>query len=64
MRSKKTIKTERAKELLLHIPEQTVEEIWDMLGFCPLSYFCRLFKSKVGMSPVEYKKSVDKRLEI
>lgn len=57
-------KIDRAKELLLHIPEQTVEEISDMLGFCSSSYFCRLFKSKVGLSPVEYKNSVEKRLEI
>ena len=50
-------KIEMAKELLLEPPEKTIDEIADMLGICSSSYFCRLFKSKTGLSPVEYKKN-------
>ncbi len=46
---------EMAKEMLLDIPEKTVEEIADLLGICSASYFCKLFKTKTGMSPTEYK---------
>lgn len=49
-------KIERAKEMLLEPPEKTIEEITDMLGICSPSYFCRMFKSRVGVSPMEYKK--------
>ena len=49
-------KIERAKEMLLEPPTKTIEEITDMLGICSPSYFCRMFKSKVGISPTEYKK--------
>ena len=49
-------KIERAKEMLLEPPEKTIEEITDMLGICSPSYFCRMFKSRVGISPMEYKK--------
>ena len=44
-----------AKEMLLDIPEKTVDEIADLLGISSTSYFCKLFRSKTGMSPMEYK---------
>ena len=49
-------KIERAKEMILEPPSKTIEEITDMLGMCSPSYFCRMFKSKVGISPMEFKK--------
>ena len=49
---------EVAKEMLLDIPEKTVEEISDLLGVNSCSYFCKLFKSKVGLSPNEYRKNI------
>ncbi len=47
---------EMAKEMLLEIPEKTVDEIADLLGICSASYFCKLFKSKEGISPLDFKK--------
>lgn len=48
---------EMAKEMLLDIPERNIEEISDMLGICSSTYFCKLFKSRTGFSPMEYKKN-------
>jgi two-component system response regulator YesN len=47
---------EMAKEMLLDIPEKTVDEIADLLGISSTSYFCKLFRSKNGMSPSDYKR--------
>lgn len=47
---------EMAKEMLLDIPEKTVDEIADLLGISSTSYFCKLFKGKTGVSPSEYKR--------
>lgn len=47
---------EMAKEMLLDIPEKNVDEIADLLGISSSSYFCKLFKSKTGMSPLEFKR--------
>lgn len=49
---------EIAKELLEDIPEKTIDEITDLVGISSSSYFCKLFKAKVGMSPTVYR---DKR---
>lgn len=46
---------EMAKEMLLDIPEKNIEEISDLLGVSSSSYFCKLFKTKTGYSPGEYK---------
>ncbi len=48
---------EMAKEMLLDIPEKSIQEITDMLGICSATYFCKLFKSRTGVSPMEYKKT-------
>lgn len=49
-------KIDMAKEILLDAPEKTMEEIADLVGFCSASYLCKTFKSKVGISPLEYKR--------
>lgn len=48
---------EIAKEMLLDIPEKTVDEIADLLGMSSTSYFCKLFRAKTGVSPTQYKKN-------
>ena len=51
-------KIEMAKEILLDAPEKTTQEIAELVGFCSASYLCKMFKSKVGVSPLAYKNSV------
>lgn len=46
---------EMAKEMLLDMPAKSIEEIAEALGFCSSSYFCKLFKQQVGLSPLAYK---------
>ena len=46
---------ERAKTLLLGSDEQ-VSQVAYSLGFEYPQHFSKLFKSKTGMSPVEYRK--------
>lgn len=46
---------EIAKEMLLDIPEKTVDEIADLLGMSSTSYFCKLFRAKTGISPTQYR---------
>ena len=46
---------EIAKEMLLDIPEKTVDEIADLLGMNSASYFCKLFKAKTSLSPAAYR---------
>lgn len=50
-------KIDMAKEILLDAPEKTTQEVADLVGFCSASYLCKIFKSKVGLSPIEYKKA-------
>lgn len=50
-------KIEMAKEILLDAPEKTTQEIAELVGFCSASYLCKIFKSKVGLSPFVYKNS-------
>ena len=47
---------EIAKEMLLDVPEKTVDEIADLLGMSSTSYFCKLFRAKNGISPTQYRK--------
>lgn len=49
-------KVDMAKEILLDAPEKTIQEIADLVGFCSASYLCKTFKSRVGISPAEYKR--------
>ena len=48
---------ERAKKLIM-AGEQTMLEIALSLGFCSQSHFNKIFKEKVGITPVEYRKSL------
>lgn len=50
-------KIDMVKEILLEAPEKTTQEIAELVGFCSASYLCKTFKSKVGISPLEYKKT-------
>ncbi|AZA54584.1 AraC family transcriptional regulator [Chryseobacterium sp. G0201] len=43
---------------LLHFSELTVSQITDQLGFEDSSYFARYFKKQVGVSPLEFRKSI------
>lgn len=49
-------KIEMAKEIFLDAPEKTINEVAELVGFCSASYFCKTFKKRVGISPLEYKK--------
>ena len=46
-----------AKRILREEPNKTVEEIAALLSFCTPTYFCYIFKKKIGMSPGEYKEA-------
>lgn len=50
-----SLRIEKAKEFLLHT-DKAVYEISEETGFKDHAYFSRLFKSKVGESPGEYRK--------
>ncbi len=45
-------------QLLLHESTRTVNDISYELNFSEPSYFCRIFKKKVGMSPAAYRESI------
>ena len=47
---------ERAKELLALHPQKSIAETGKMCGFNGESYFSKVFKKYVGMSPGEYRK--------
>ena len=48
---------EKARELLEHT-DITVEALSELLGYADPSYFCRVFKKTVGISPSQYKKNM------
>lgn len=45
-------------QLLLHESTKTVTDISYELNFSEPSYFCRIFKKKVGLSPAAYRESI------
>nr|WP_272880355.1 helix-turn-helix transcriptional regulator [Paenibacillus azoreducens] len=47
------VKLQKAKQLLQQ-SSKTVEEISDYLGYANKSYFIKLFKREIGMTPSEY----------
>lgn len=53
----KNIRIEHAK-VLLRQSEQTIEEIAEKVGYNSRSYFSKLFKKEVGVSPNEYRSSI------
>lgn len=54
-------KIEMSKELLLEHSEKTVEEISELVGMCNTAYFCRTFKSSVGVSPKKFRDGAAKQ---
>lgn len=50
---------EMAKEMLLDKPPKSIQEIALSLDFCSPSYFCKLFKQRVGLTPLDYKAKYD-----
>ena len=53
-----TMKVEQAK-MLLRKREKNVSQIAEDLGYDNIYYFCNQFKNFTGMSPMEYRKSVN-----
>ena len=51
-------KLQAAKELLTGT-SMTVEEIAEEVGFCTASYFCKVFKRYEGLTPKQFKRSMD-----
>ena len=51
------LRLEHAK-YLLHSPTANVSEIAAQVGFQDTNYFIRFFKSRTGMTPLQYKKSL------
>jgi two-component system response regulator YesN len=49
------VRIEQAKQLLQQ-PESKIAEVATLVGFADRSYFCKVFKQLVGVSPNEYKK--------
>ncbi len=44
---------------MLEKENASISEISDRCGFSSVSYFCRVFKESVGVSPLKYRKSFD-----
>lgn len=55
----KAQKIKRAKELL-GTTNMKIYEISDKLGYSSVQYFSLLFKNTVGMTPIDYKNSIEK----
>lgn len=53
----KNVRIEHAKQLLRQ-SERTTEEIAEKVGYNSRSYFSKLFKKEVGISPNEYRSSI------
>lgn len=56
-------KLKRAASLLVTKDELQIKEIADMLGFSSSRYFSISFKREFGVSPMEYKKSINDSME-
>jgi len=50
----------QAKTLLKGYPEYTIQQISDMVGFSEQSTFCRYFRTRVGMTPTEFRMENEK----
>ena len=49
----------RKAAMMLRYGEYTISEVAEMLGLCDVYYFSKMFKDEWGMSPREYKRSLD-----
>lgn len=43
-------------QTMLRKDNLTVSEVSSRCGFSSVSYFCRVFKEEIGVSPLKYKK--------
>lgn len=55
------IRLEKAKEILELGDERSIKQIANSVGYDDVYHFSKLFKKYYGVSPLYYKKSVDKR---
>jgi AraC-like DNA-binding protein len=51
----------QAKNLLAHNHELSIKQIGEMAGYQDQGYFSRIFKKNTGLSPVEYRESLNQR---
>ena len=50
-----------AAKSMLSTTDKSIKEIIDLCGFSDESNFSRTFREKVGMTPTEFRKSLDKK---
>ena len=60
------IKTQRVAlaKMLLHFDDISVSEIAALSGYPDCSYFCRVFKQKTGISPLQYKETMESEWKV
>lgn len=51
------LRIEQAKEMLIHESYISVNHVAESCGFADSFYFCTYFKKKVGISPLQFRKS-------
>lgn len=51
----RTVRIEKAKQLLIDHPDKTVGEISRECGFSDCAYFCKVFRAAVGLSPGKFR---------
>lgn len=52
------VKFERAAELLIEKPKDSITEIAHSLGYLDLAYFAKIFKTRYGYTPSRYRKQM------
>lgn len=52
------LRINKAKQLLVNNHELNVREIGELVGYENQAYFCRIFKSRVGQTPSQYRDDV------
>jgi len=50
------LRIQKAKELLVEVPEMNIKDISQKVGYHDTSYFCTIFKAHEGITPSEFKK--------
>jgi YesN/AraC family two-component response regulator len=51
----------QAKSLLAHNPDMSIKQIGEMIGYQDQGYFSRIFKKNTGLSPIEYRDSLNQK---
>ena len=57
MRYLRDLRIGQARHLLESRPELEVKEIGEIVGYSDQSYFSRVFKQAVGVSPLDYREA-------